>query len=264
LGSKGVYAMTWGCEVEEVSTRRGKDYCLSIKTLKIRVDEKNGGRKIPLMGVSGAGKSTLLNLLSGMAWPERGRVSWNFPDGTGISWAARGLSSVKAKHLRMRYFGYAFQDSSLLPHLTVMDNLAYPLQLRGVASSKARLAATEALNQVLRDDENLEDMLKKYPSKLSGGQRQRIGLTQAMIHNPNVLFADEPTGSLDSLTRRQVMKTLLSWVEAGQGKRLLLWVTHHENDPHDNKADMRLTIESETCKWEKWNSSAWVECRGLD
>jgi ABC-type lipoprotein export system ATPase subunit len=158
--------MRWGCDVEEVSTRRGADYRLSVNALKIYVDEKNGGRKIPLMGVSGAGKSTLLNLLSGMAWPEKGKVSWNFPDGTGISWVARGLSSAKAKHLRRRYFGYAFQDSSLLPHLTVMDNLAYPLQLRGMATSKARMAATEALIQVLRDDENLDDILMKYPSKL--------------------------------------------------------------------------------------------------
>jgi putative ABC transport system ATP-binding protein len=264
LDPKGIYAMRWGCDVEGVSTRRGAEYRLSVNALKIYVDEKKGGRRIPLMGVSGAGKSTLLNLLSGMAWPEKGKVSWNFPDGTGISWVARGLSSAKAKHLRMRYFGYAFQDSSLLPHLTVMDNLAYPIQLRGMATSKARMAATEALIQVLRDDENLDDILMKYPSKLSGGQRQRIGLTQAMIHNPNVLFADEPTGSLDPHTRRQVMNTLLSWVEAGGGKRLLLWVTHHENDPHDNKADMRLNIGSETCKWEKWNGITWVECGGLD
>ena len=105
---------------------------------------------------------------------------------------------------------------------------------------------------MLEDEKKQQHVLfERFPAQLSGGQRQRVALVQAMIHNPYVLFADEPTGSLDRETRKQVMNVLYAWVDEPQqrGKRLLLWVTHHENDPRDSGVQRMLYIKSGSCEW---------------
>ena len=242
----------WGCRIENVLLQRGsgeRTFELVVPDLALLADEKSKNI-LPLMGRTGAGKSTLLNLISAMDWPTAGRVTWKFPDNKTIDWDHSGLSSSEAKQLRCNYFGYAFQDSTLIPHLSVIDNLSYPLKLRGKikCKKKIKIKAEARLAQVLIENETVSNLSSKYPSQLSGGQRQRVALAQAMIHDPYVLFADEPTGSLDSETRRQVMDVIHAWVDKVPGKRSLLWVTHHDTDPADAGLSHRLLVNDGKCK----------------
>ena len=231
---------------------RDHEFSLSIPDLRISTQGEVAINKLPFMGESGAGKSTLLNVMAAIEWPNKGVVSWSFPDKKAISWSVRGLSSSDARLLRRKYFGFAFQDSTLLPHLRVCDNLYYPLLFTGMSAKEAHEKAWQALDRVLLDDEKKykDDLFRRFPAKLSGGQRQRIALVQAMVHEPYVLFADEPTGSLDRNTRQQVMNVLYDWVEEARykDKRLLLWVTHHENDPVDAGVHEVLSMKSGLCR----------------
>ena len=240
----------WGCQLENVVLRRGGDrersFELTVPSLALLADRK-GNNKLPLMGRTGAGKSTLLNLISAMDLPQKGTITWKFPDGETINWGEHGLKSAEARRLRSQYFGFAFQDSTLISHLNVMDNLCYPLQLKRIPKNEARETAVRRLKEILIEDERTPDLSNRYPSQLSGGQRQRIALAQAMIHDPYVLFADEPTGSLDSVTRCQVMKVLHDWVDAAPGKRALIWVTHHDSDPVEAGLSHRLLVDSGEC-----------------
>ncbi len=234
----------WGCQLEGVVLRRGFDdqqFELSIPYLTLLAD-KAANNKLPLMGRTGAGKSTLLNLLSAMDLPMEGIVSWKLPNEQAIRWDRNGLSSVMAKRLRSEFFGFAFQDSTLIPHLNVMDNLCYPMQLKQFSKIKAQEKAVKRLEEVLIEGELVSDLSQRYPLQLSGGQRQRVALAQAMIHDPYVLFADEPTGSLDSITRKQVMNVIHGWVDAKPGERSLLWVTHHEHDPKEAGLPYYLSV----------------------
>jgi len=223
------------CRLQDVELARDNGFSLKIPDFSIPKPSDGGINKIPFMGVSGAGKSTLLNIMAGIEWPGKGTVTWIFPEHAPISWSTRGPEPDAMRELRRRFFGYAFQDSTLMEHLRIGDNLIYPLLLKGETPAKARKTAREALWKVLIGDEKskINDYLNRFPFQLSGGQRQRIALVQAMIHDPFVLFADEPTGSLDADTREQVMGVLYEWVDDREhrGKRLLIWVTHHEDDP---------------------------------
>lgn len=251
MPGKGVERQ-WGCELKEIFFTRGCNslgFELTISNLFLFAGS-NGNNKLPLMGRTGSGKSTLLNLMSAMDLPVQGTVSWTFPDGEAIKWDRRGLTSATASMLRSKYFGFAFQDSTLIPHLNVLDNLCYPLQLKRVSQRDAISRAQERLDAVLIDNEEVSDISMRYPSQLSGGQRQRVALAQAMIHDPNVLFADEPTGSLDSITRRQVMRVLYNWVDEEPDRRSMLWVTHHDTDPAEAGLTKRLFIDDGICDWD--------------
>ncbi len=197
---------------------------------------------LPLMGPSGEGKSTLLYLLATLKMPTEGTVTWRFPDDPKtyvFGQDSQSLSTKDIVQLRRNRFGFAFQNSTLSKQFTVIENIAYPLLLQGIKWDKALEAAKTRFKEVLlpaekQDEKNLMALLNSFPSQLSGGQRQRAALAQAIIHNPCVLFADEPTGQLDVKTRRQVMGVLKQWLENGQGKRCLIWVTHH------NLGDLKL------------------------
>ena len=112
--------------------------------------------------------------------------------------------------------------------MRIIENIADPL-LPEHPWKQALAIAAETFNKVLLEEEQAdkETLLYRFPSQLSGGQRQRAALAQAIIHNPTVLFADEPTGQLDRHTRKQVMQVLKQWGTEGQGQRCLIWVTHH-------------------------------------
>lgn len=238
------------CQMKDIILERGKEFRLCIPELHL--PGKSGVNKIPLMGISGAGKSTLMNIMSTIVWPHSGKIQWSFPDGRTAEWGKKGMYPGKASVLRRKYFGYAFQDNTLIPHLSVRDNLCYPLLLRGYSNREAADRAKELLIKVLIEEkENINDLFNRFPSKLSGGQRQRVALVQSMVHDPCVIFADEPTGSLDRFTRRKVMKVLEGWADDQEfmDKRLLLWVTHHEKDPADAKVPYFLKIEGGKCQW---------------
>ena len=141
----------------------------------------------------------------------------------------------------------------------MLDNLCYPLLFLGCPPARSRTIAQQALSKVLLAGEKsrMDELCQRYPNTLSGGQLQRVALVQALIHQPFVLFADEPTGSLDPSTRRQVMDVLFGWVDNPRqsGKRLLVWVTHHENDPARAQVLKYLQLAAGHCNWTRVDRS---------
>nr|WP_249288945.1 ABC transporter ATP-binding protein [Mobiluncus curtisii] len=170
------------------------------------------GEILAIMGPSGSGKSTLLHALAGIELPDSGSVSYNDRELTSLSDAQRTV-------LRRTDFGFVFQFSQLVPELTAVDNIAVPLLLNGVAKKTAYAQAHEWLATV-----GLEDHADSLPGELSGGQAQRIAIARALASRPAVLFADEPTGSLDSLNSETVMTLLVDLVRV-RGLTVVL-VTH--------------------------------------
>ena len=207
-------------------------------------------QKIPIVGESGAGKSTFLNGLAVMMKPAAGEIVWTIHE-KNYHFSQKNWIERQAVYCRKSLFGFAFQDSTLTPHMTVAENLIYPQRINGVSRKDAERKAFQVLKKVLRNNEKVESMLVKYPYQhLSGGERQRVSLAQAMINDPKVLFADEPTGNLDVKTRQIVMDSIFEWV-AEQPERLLVWVTHHEKDPENAGVSRHLCVTEQTCQWKE-------------
>lgn len=165
---------------------------------------------LALVGASGSGKSTLLGLLAGLDTPSSGTV---LLDGTDIF----ALDEDGRAAFRKAKLGFVFQSFQLLAHLTALENVMLPLELRGDAG--AREKATEMLGRV-----GLSSRLKHYPKFLSGGEQQRVALARAFVTEPPLLFADEPTGSLDAATGESVIQLMFE-LNRERGSTLVL-VTH--------------------------------------
>ncbi|MFZ1399753.1 MAG: ATP-binding cassette domain-containing protein, partial [Candidatus Promineifilaceae bacterium] len=172
------------------------------------------GEFVALVGPSGSGKSTLLNLLGGLDRPSTGEL---WLDGTALHTATEADRTL---HRRQR-IGFIFQSFNLLPRLTAVENVAIPLMLSGVS-----LAEREARAKALLEKVGLGHRLTHYPTELSGGEQQRTAVARALIHNPSLILADEPTGNLDSKTGEEVM-ALLKELNREQGITLIV-VTHDE------------------------------------
>ncbi len=171
-----------------------------------------GGRSVALVGPSGAGKSTLLALLAGLDTPTEGEV---WLQGEPIS----RLDEDARAALRNRYVGFVFQSFHLLPSLTALENIMLPVELAGGRDARARaLAALDAVG--------LRERARHYPKQLSGGERQRVAIARAFVGEPAILFADEPTGNLDTATGERVAQ-LLFRLQRDAGATLVL-VTHDE------------------------------------
>lgn len=170
------------------------------------------GEVLAIMGPSGSGKSTLLHCLAGVIAPDVGTVSL---DGTVIS----ALDEEHRSRLRLSEFGFVFQFGQLLPDLSATDNVCIPLLLSGLRRKAATVRTHEWLDRL-----GLAGMGDRLPAELSGGQAQRVAIARAMANTPRVLFADEPTGSLDSLAAENVMAAMLELVRE-QGTTVVL-VTH--------------------------------------
>lgn len=168
------------------------------------------GESVAIVGASGSGKSTLLSLLAGLDVPSEGDV-----DLVGESLAA--LDEDGRAQLRGRHVGFVFQSFQLLPSLTALENVMLPLELAGRADAES--AARQVLAQV-----GLADRLRSYPRQLSGGEQQRVALARAFVTRPKVLFADEPTGNLDTRTGSAIIDLLFD-LNAQSGTTLIL-VTH--------------------------------------
>lgn len=173
------------------------------------------GDFIAIMGPSGSGKTTLLNILSTIDKPTQGIVTLDGQDVTRIP------NKALAK-LRKDKIGFIFQDYNLLDTMTLQDNIALPLALDG-AAPKEILARTKELAAAF----GLEAHLRQYPYQLSGGQKQRGAVCRALITNPEIIFADEPTGALDSKAGKELLSCLRKVNESGQAT--ILMVTH---DPY--------------------------------
>jgi putative ABC transport system ATP-binding protein len=165
-----------------------------------------------LLGRSGTGKSTLLNLVSGIDLPDAGTVRI---DGVCLD----GLSERERTLFRRRHIGFVFQFFNLIPTLSVAENLLLPLELNGHRGRSARLEVERMLARV-----GLGERADSFPDRLSGGEQQRVAVARALVHDPLLILADEPTGNLDAETGREVL-ALLAGLSHAAGKTLLL-ATH--------------------------------------
>ena len=174
------------------------------------------GEVLAVTGPSGSGKSTLLHVMAGVLVPDAGRVDYHGADTTQDIAA---LDEAARSRLRLKEFGFIFQFGQLLPDLSALDNVTIPLLLAGTARRRALAQARETLGEL-----GLSEHLDKRPTQLSGGQAQRTAVARALVTNPRLLFADEPTGSLDSLAAERTMEVLLSSVRS-RGAGLVI-ITH--------------------------------------
>ncbi|MET8683749.1 ABC transporter ATP-binding protein [Streptomyces sp. NPDC004732] len=154
------------------------------------------GEVVAVMGPSGSGKSTLLHCLAGIVRPDEGSITYN---GRSLT----GLSDADLSALRRSEFGFVFQFGQLVPELTCVENVALPLRLNG---AKRKEAEATALTWMARLE--VDDVAAKRPGEVSGGQGQRVAVARALATSPRVIFADEPTGALDSLNGERVMELL--------------------------------------------------------
>ncbi|KFF97920.1 ABC transporter ATP-binding protein [Streptomyces europaeiscabiei] len=184
------------------------------------------GQVVAITGQSGSGKSSLLYCLAGVLPVARGEVRF---EGRSLG----DLDDEELSELRRERFGFVFQYGELLPELTVEENTALPLRLAGQRKKEALTAAGEVLGRL-----GLADLRERRPSQVSGGQSQRIAVARALVHRPAVVFADEPTGSLDSANAAAVLDEFLTLARS-QGTAVLL-VTHDSQVAA--RADNRYTM----------------------
>ncbi|WP_259391445.1 ABC transporter ATP-binding protein [Paenibacillus sp. 1011MAR3C5] len=186
----------------EAATRALRDVSLTI----------GRGETVAITGPSGCGKTTLLHLLAGLEGADKGEI-----------WAGDALitqlDDQEIAKIRLSRMGFVFQTYHLVPVLTAWENAALPLIASGVSTKEARTRALEALKEV-----GLADKAHRYPSQLSGGQNQRIAIARAIIGKPSIIWADEPTGALDSDTADQIIG-LLEMLNRHYGTTLVI-VTH--------------------------------------
>jgi putative ABC transport system ATP-binding protein len=170
------------------------------------------GEIVAVMGPSGSGKSTLLHCLAGIVRPDAGRVVFDGRDVTAMSDAERS-------NLRLREFGFVFQFGQLVPELPCVENVALPLRLEGVRRREAERRALEWLERL-----EVRDVAHSRPGEVSGGEGQRVAVARALVSEPRALFADEPTGALDSLNGERVMQLLSA--AAREADVAVVLVTH--------------------------------------
>ena len=201
----------------------GKDSNL-VKALNDVSLEIEPGKFMAVVGTSGSGKSTLLHCLAGLDKPTDGEVMLG---GKNIY----NLNDDELSKIRRQEFGFIFQSFNLIPVLNVYDNIILPIQLDGKKEDKKYIM--DIIKKV-----GLEDQLKKFPNELSGGQQQRVAIARALSNKPAVIFADEPTGNLDSKTTEEVMRLLRNTVS--ELNQTLVMITHDENIA--KQADRIITI----------------------
>ncbi len=187
----------------------------------------NSGDRVAIMGASGSGKSTLLHLLGGLEKPTGGKVVLNGID-------LNHVGSAALAKLRNSSLGFIYQFHHLLGEFTVLENVAMPLLIGGESVEEARRKATLLLQRV-----GLGHRIEHKPGELSGGERQRAAVARALINNPKVILADEPTGNLDSKTAEQVFQLML---ELNQELNVSFLVVTHD---HDLAAKMSKVLHME-------------------
>ena len=188
---------------------RGSDFVLRIPELRIE-----DGSKVAMIGPSGSGKTTLLQLVSGVLLPPSGRVELN---GTAVS----SLPDGERREFRIATTGMVFQEFELLEYLSVLDNILLPYRI----SEKLRLDDRVRERAIsLAQSVGIGDKLERYVTRLSQGERQRVGVCRALLPQPKLLLADEPTGNLDPSNKGRVLEILLNYAETTRAT--LVTVTH--------------------------------------
>jgi len=173
----------------------------------------NQGESVAIVGKSGSGKSTLMHLLALLDTPDTGGIVVN-----GVATSA--LKAREVERLRNKEFGFVFQQFFLNPQESVLENVVLPLKIAGVSASEKRRRGEEALAQF-----DLLDKAKNRATALSGGQKQRVVIARALVNNPSIIFADEPTGNLDSATGQIVVDALF---ELNRNKGITLVIVTHD------------------------------------
>ncbi len=172
----------------------------------------SAGEQLAMQGASGVGKSTLLNLMAGLDRPDEGRVRYQGKD-------LADMRQAERLDLRRKAFGFVFQAFHLMPHLSAIQNVMVPCLLAGMPASQARADAHHLLVEL-----GLKDLVNLFPAVLSGGEQQRVALARALVHQPDIVLADEPTGNLDPETANQALALLCHRCRE-QGAALVM-VTH--------------------------------------
>lgn len=194
-------------EAREVSLSYGQTQALREVSLSM-----DAGASVALMGTSGSGKSSLLHCLAGVIVPDEGAV---IIDGIDLT----GLSDRERSRLRLERMGVVFQFGDLVPELTLIENVMLPLQLLGSRTADARRRASDLMGEL-----GIGDLADSRTGEVSGGQAQRAAVARAMVHDPAIVLADEPTGALDSINAEAVMDALVAMAK-NTGTTLLV-VTH--------------------------------------
>ncbi|TDI68105.1 MAG: ABC transporter ATP-binding protein [Bacteroidetes bacterium] len=175
------------------------------------------GSKTAIIGPSGVGKTTLLNLISGIYIPQKGSVVVKEKD-------VSSMTDAERRTFRLTNIGFVFQDFKLLDYLKVLDNILLPFRINKVLTLKnlVRNRAKEIASML-----NIEDKLSKYPDKLSHGERQRVAICRALLNDPPIILADEPTGNLDPENKKKIMSILFDYVQ-DRGSSLITVTHDHE------------------------------------
>ena len=200
----------------------------SVETRVLRgIDlEIKEGEFIVITGRSGSGKSTLLYVLSLLDVPTSGEIIFESCD-------TKTFSETMNSFCRLKHFGFVFQDYALLPELTALENVVLPLMVGEDNWTKIEEVGIKMLDQV-----GLKDKLNNYPSQLSGGEKQRVAVARAVINNPRILFADEPTANLDSKRADEIIELLFSLHRKGL---TIVLVTHEKK--YAERADRVINID---------------------
>ncbi len=186
----------------------GENTLIAVNNLSFLVPS---GQFLAITGISGSGKSTLLYQLSLLDRPNQGTISIDDVD-------TSKLTSGERISYRLKNLGYIFQDYAILPMLTAKENVMLPLLMQGVKENIAQEKAKEALLKV-----DLQNRIDHLPNQLSGGQQQRVSIARAIVHNPKILFADEPTANLDTESSETILKIFLNLHKQGQ---TIIMATH--------------------------------------
>ena len=201
----------------------GRERVVALRNINLDIPK---GQICCIFGTSGSGKSTLLNQLAGLEKPSKGSI---LIGGVPIT----SLDEKKLAEFRQKHLGFVFQSYNLLPDLTAVENVALPLMFKGVDPSVREIMAKRMLCKV-----GLKDRMNHFPNQMSGGQQQRVGIARAFVSSPDVVFADEPTGNLDSKTTKEVMRMIRDF--ALQFHQTIVLVSH---DPEMTEyADRIVTL----------------------
>lgn len=202
----------------------GNETVKALKDINLQIEK---GEICCILGTSGSGKSTLLNQLAGLEKPTKGAV---YIGKTNIS----RLSENQLAGFRQKNIGFVFQSYNLLPSMTALENVAMPMTFRGISKAKREKLAVDMLIKV-----GLGSRMHHKPSQMSGGQQQRVGIARAFVAKPKIVFADEPTGNLDSRTTIEVMELL---VDMAHKNGITFVLVTHDNELA-NYADRIITIK---------------------
>lgn len=209
-------------QVTKTYGKKGEKQYQALKGISFAIEQ---GEFVGIMGASGSGKTTLLNILSTLDKPTSGHVLVNKQDIT-------ALKNNQMADFRGKEIGFIFQDFNLLDNLTNRENIALPLSLQGVKAKEIDGKAMAIAKRL-----GIESILDKYPAEISGGQKQRVASARALVHNPAILYGDEPTGALDSQSATELLKTMADLNKNDQVS--ILMVTH---DPYSASYAQRILL----------------------